>query len=202
MSEALAADQFILPPHQDVIDDWGNDKYDAIGDSGAGAAIGSIEALTAQGANPEQLEKLVVAFDTPKKFGTAAGIVPATTGIEVTTQCGENTTMHLLKDCPLALSIGEEVSKGYAFVWTPSLFNKPFFANSKYVKVQCPKSRRHEADYVRNNVPHFSVKLDGSRARMSPPGTRSDTKCGGSQFYPHKRGRNRHSKSNRESHIP
>ena len=110
--------------------------------------------------------------------------------------------MHLLKDCPLALSIGEEVSKGYAFVWTPSLFNKPFFANSKYAKVQCPKSRRYEADYVRNNVPHFSVKLDGSRARMSLPGTRSDAKCGESQFYPHKRARNRHSKSNRVSHIP
>jgi hypothetical protein len=36
----------------------GDGRYNAIGDSGAGAVIGSIEALQAQGANPDQLKKI------------------------------------------------------------------------------------------------------------------------------------------------
>ena len=57
--------------------------------------------------------------------------------------------MHLLDNCPLALSVGEEVSKGYASVWTPTM--KPYFANAKYITVRCPKSRKYDAAYVKSN---------------------------------------------------
>ncbi len=175
-----------------MLDDWGGeDTYDVIGDSGAGAAIGSIEALQAQGAHPDQLGKLVQALPNPVRFSTATGIVPSTTGIDVTTQGNSSTTMHLLKNCPLAISVGEEVSKGYAFIWSPSLFSKPFFANAKYVKVSCPKSRRYEAEYVKDNVPHFSIKLDHRAPKGPPAGASSDSRRGGSRFYPRKRGQRR-----------
>ena len=86
VTDALLADTHILPPEKDIVDAWGDDdKYDAIGDSGAGGAIGSIEALQAQGANPDQIKKLVRELQNPVQFKTAAGVVPSTAAIDVKT---------------------------------------------------------------------------------------------------------------------
>lgn len=139
------------------------DKYTAIGDTGAGGAVGSITALEEQGGNPEQIQKLIRPLESQVRFRTASGINIAETGLEIKTQ-GENpTTMHLLDKCPLAFSIGEEVSKGYTFVWRPTL--KPYFAPDKFVRISCPKTRRYEAEYVKRNVPHFAIKLQPARAQ-------------------------------------
>ena len=115
--------------------------------------------------------------------------MPSSAAIDVKTQGAGTTTMHLPKDCPLAISLGEEVSKGYAFIWTPTV--KPFFANANYVRVSCPKSRRYEADFVRNNVSHFSIKLDSQAKDGQPAGTRPGYRGGGSRFYPKNRGETR-----------
>ena len=89
--------------------------------------------------------------------------------------------MHLLPKCPLAISIGEEVAKGYTFIWTPAL--NPYFANAKDVKISCPKTRRFEADYVKGHVPHFSIKLAGAPKCTAPAGNVVDYRRGGSCFY-------------------
>jgi hypothetical protein len=110
----------------------------------------------------------------------------ADTGLAIKTFGPGGRTMHLLQDCPLALSVGEEVDKGFAFVWTPSL--PPYFADAKHVRVSCPKSRRYEAEHVKSNVPYFKIRVDGTPPKVVPPGTDADYRRGGSQFYSDKRG--------------
>ena len=184
---AMAASAVTLSP-EEASEEWGegdDDTYDVIGDTGAGAAIGSIKAMEKQGGHTEQLRKRVKPLDAPLRFNTANGILTSTEGIEVKTQGAGSTTMHLLQDCPLALSVGEEVSKGHAFIWMPRV--KPWFANAKYVRVSCPKSRRNEAAYVRSNVPHFKVQLNEVKGEQ-PEGAPANSRGGGSQFYRRKRG--------------
>ena len=53
--------------------DEGPDKYTAIGDSGAGGAIGSLDALDAQGGNPEQLKQLIKPLQMAVNFQTVTG---------------------------------------------------------------------------------------------------------------------------------
>ena len=86
-------------------------------------------------------------LETTLRFNTANGVRRSNTGLNIKTQVAGSTMMHLLENCPLALSVGEEVNKGYAFVWTPTM--KPYFAEAKIVTVRCPKSRRYEAASLR-----------------------------------------------------
>ena len=184
---AMATSAVTLSP-KEASEEWGegdDDTYDVIGDTGAGAAIGSLKAMEQQGGNTDQIRKRVRPLDAPLRFNTANGIISSTEGIEMKTQGAGSTTMHLLQECPLALSVGEEVSKGHAFVWMPKV--KPWFANAKYVKVSCPKSRRNEAAYVKSNVPHFKVRLTEARDEQ-PEGAPANSRSGGSHFYRRKRG--------------
>ena len=116
----------------------------------------------------------------PRKFATANGTAAANNTIEVKTQGIGSTTMHLLNTtCPLAVSVGEEVNKGYAFVWSRKA--PPFFAQEKHVRVTCPKTKRHEAAFVRN-VPHFKIGISDSPVGSLPLHSPSGSRGGGSQF--------------------
>jgi hypothetical protein len=187
----LTATAELRPPdgEHDKWDDAVADEYLAIGDTGAGTAVGSLKAFEQQGANTEKLEPHVRPLDRPQRFSTANGILTADSGLAVKTFGPGGRTMHLLQDCPLALSVGEEVDKGFAFVWTPSL--PPYFADAKHVKISCPKSRRYEAEHVKSNVPYFKIRVDGTPPKAEPPGAVEDYRRGGSQFYSNKRGGNR-----------
>ena len=95
--------------------------------------------------------------------------------------------MHMLDTgCPLAVSVGEEVNKGYAFVWSRRF--KPFFARENHLRISCPKTKRHEAAFVRHNVPHFKIGICESPVGNLPLHSPSGSACGGSHFYMSKQG--------------
>ena len=118
-----------------------------------------------QGAAASQIEKLVVP-SKPQTYISANGLVTSDTAIEVKTQGIGSTPMHLLNTCPLAMSVGEEVNKGYAFIWSRK--SPPFFARENHVRISCPMTKRHEAAFVRSNVPHFKISICGSPGDNQP----------------------------------
>ena len=133
----------------------------------------------------------------PRPFVTANGQVTSNNTIEVKTQGIGSTTMHLLDTtCPLAVSVGEEVNKGYTFVWSRK--NLPFFAQEKHVRVTCPKTKRHEAAYVRHNVPHFKIGISDSPIGSPPLHSPSGSRGGGSHFYTNNRGKSGSSYATRD----
>ena len=75
--------------------------------------------------------------------------------------------MHLLEKSPVAFSVGEEITRGTTLVWQPQVM--PYFAPAKYVKVSCPKSRRYEAAFVKQNVPYWKIKLSNAPKRRNAP---------------------------------
>jgi hypothetical protein len=126
----LTATSELRPPDSEP-EEWEDvvaDEYLAIGDTGAGTAVGSLKAFEQQGANTDKLDPHVQPLDRPQRFSTANGMHTADTGLAIKTFGPGGRTMHLLQDCPLALSVGEEVDKGFAFVWTASL--PPYFADA------------------------------------------------------------------------
>ena len=95
--------------------------------------------------------------------------------------------MHLLDTaCPLAVSVGEEVNKGYAFVWSRK--SPPFFARENHLRISCPKTKRHEAAFVRQNVPHFKIGICDSPVESLPLHRPGGSKGGGNHFYMSKQG--------------
>ena len=164
-----------------------SDDYTAIADTGAGATVGSVAAFVKQGADASQIKKRLVPMAKPRPFVTANGQVTANNTIEVKTQEIGSTTMHLLDTpCPLAVSVGEEVNKGYTFVW--SWRTPPFFAQEKHVRVTCPKTKRHEAAFVRRNDPYFKIGISDSPVDSLPLHSPSGSRGGGSQFYTNNQG--------------
>ena len=158
-----------------------SDDYTAIADTGAGATVGSMAAFVKQGAAASQIEKRLVPMAKPRTFVSANGPVIAKNTIEVKTQGIGSTSMHLLDTaCPLAVSIGEEVNKGYAFVWSRK--SPPFFARENHLRISCPKTKRHEAAFVRHNVPHFKIGICESPVGNLPLHSPSGSACGGSHF--------------------
>ena len=125
-------------------------------------------------------------METSRPFVTANGRVTSDSTLEVKTQGTGSTTMNMLDSCPPAVSIGEAVNKGYAFVWSRK--NQPFFAQEKHVRVTCPKTKRHEAAFVRHNVPHFKIGISDSPVGSLPLSSPSGSRGGWSHFYTSKRG--------------
>ena len=164
------------------------DAYLAIGDRGAGAAVGSIRALKRQGGNSEQIQQRIEPLPVPQTFNTANGTVKTEHGLKIKTQGRDETIMHLLQDSPMAFSVGEAISRGNTLVWQPQVM--PYFAPAKYVRVSCPKSRRYEAACVKQNVPHWRVRLSNAPKRWQPHEGRVPYKSGGSRFYTEKHARN------------
>ena len=159
-----------------------SDDYTAIADTGAGATVGSVAAFVKQGADASQIKKRLIPMAKPRPFVTANGQVTSNNTLEVKTQGIGSITMNMLDTtCPLAVSVGEEVNKGYAFVWSRK--NPPFFAREKHVRVTCPKTKRHEAAFARHNVPHFKIGISDSPIGSPPLHSPSGSRGGGSHFY-------------------
>ena len=184
----LTATAEIRPPTGEH-EEWDGviaDEYMAIGDTGAGTAVGSLKAFEQQGANTDKVSQHVHPLARPQNFSTANGVPTSDKGLAIKSFGPNGSTMHLLENCPLALSVGEEVGKGLSFVWTPSL--PPYFADAKHVRVSCPRSRKFEAEYVRSNVPYFKIRVDETPPKALPSGENAGYRRGGSHFYSNKKG--------------
>ena len=69
--------------------------------------------------------------------------------------------IHLLENCPLAMSIGKQVAQGRTFIWQHG--EKPFIClDHKQCKVTCPIQHRWYAGRVQHHVPIFSIETGNS----------------------------------------
>ena len=98
----------------------------------------------------------------PVSVNTAAGMLAADEALPISTPGREETMVHLLKETPLAMSVGEHLKRGNTFVWSDRTL--PYFAPSKHVKIRCPQTRRWTATRVSNNVPYFLAHLNSGKA--------------------------------------
>ena len=136
-----------------------------LGDTGAGRTIGCVKQVPVD---------CVGDASKPVSFSTGGGRRTGGLSCKVT---GE-TECHLLEQSPWALSIGEQVKNGKAFIWTPSddangELPKPFLVSQENVhmlKVKIPERFRRYADEVRENVPLFREKISVSHmpAELGP----------------------------------
>ena len=124
-----------------------------LGDTGAGRTIGCVK----------QVPLDCVGDASTTGGGRRTGKLSCKVAGEFT---GE-TECYLLEQSPGALSIGEHVKNGKAFIWTPSddangELPKPFMVSQENVnmlKVKIPERYRRYADEVRENAPLFERKL-------------------------------------------
>ena len=75
-------------------------------------------AILEQGIAPELLEMWKGVLDRPVKFLTGGGIQQSSEAVNLWTQALGSMQVHLLKDCPLAMSIRRQVRQGRTFVGT------------------------------------------------------------------------------------
>ena len=152
---------------QGIADTYQRLSFELIGDTGAAHDIGSEEALTSQGLSPEVISSWKRTLENPLKFATACGVQEAR---EVLSGWAGNIgeLLHLLKSCPLAMSIGKQIKKGRTFIWE---FKKtPYIGlNHKKCRVWCPLENRWFASRVKNDVPVFNVDLPGSGTEPALP---------------------------------
>ena len=153
---------------QGIADKYQRLSFELIGDTGAAHDIGSEEALTNQGLSPEVISSWKRTLENPLKFATAGGVQEAR---EVLSGWAGNIgelQVHLLKSCPLAMSIGKQIKKGRTFIWE---FGKtPYIAlNHKKCRVWCPLENRWFASRVKYDVPVFNVDLPGSGTEPAMP---------------------------------
>ena len=135
-------------------------RVEFMGDTGAGRHLGSVAGFTAQGV-PEQIITAAIRNTiSTVEFDTGGGEQQGTETVTVKAdELGKQASLYLLKQCPLAMSIGQVVqSTRRPFVWIPDQL--PFFArDSKSVKVTCNSSNRISASRVHENVPMFSFDI-------------------------------------------
>ena len=153
---------------QGIADKYQRLSFELIGDTGAAHDIGSEEALTNQGLSPEVISSWKQTLENPLKFATAGGVQEAR---EVLSGWAGNIgelQVHLLKSCPLAMSIGKQIKNGRTFIWE---FGKtPYIAlNHKKCRVWCPLENRWFASRVKYDVPVFNVDLPGSGTEPAMP---------------------------------
>ena len=98
-------------------------------------------------------------LDRPVKFLKGGGIQQSSEAVNLWAQALGSMQVHLLKDCPLAMSIGRQVRKGRTFVWEHG--KVPYIAlNHRKCCIWCPLENRWYASRVKNDVPMFSIGLD------------------------------------------
>ena len=97
--------------------DFHNISVELIGDTGAAHDIGSERAILEQGVDPEILDVWKGMLDQPVNFLTGGGVRQSNEAVNLLAKALGNLQVHLLKDCPLAMSIGRQVKRGRTFVW-------------------------------------------------------------------------------------
>ena len=85
------------------------------------------------------------------RFATGGGPQLSTEALRVYTK-----DIHLLESCPMALSIGRQVSRGHTFIWQHG--HKPYIAlNHRRCRIWCPSENRWYANRVQNKIPIFAI---------------------------------------------
>ena len=129
-----------------------------LGDTGAGRTIGCVKQVPLD---------CIGDASNPVSFSTGGGRRSGGISCKVTGEFTGETECYLLEQSPWALSIGEQVRNGKAFIWTPSEdvdgeLPKPFMVSQEHVHmldVKIPERYRRYADEVRENVPLFREKV-------------------------------------------
>ena len=83
-------------------------SVELLGDTGAANDIGPLQALQQQGIDPEVLQPWISCLQNPVRFATGGG--PQTSHEELTLYAKRvgDLKLHLLENCPLAMSIGQQ----------------------------------------------------------------------------------------------
>ena len=127
-----------------------------LGDTGAAHDIGSLRALEDQGISRDMIEPWIKTLESPVRFATGGGPQLSTEALKIYNKGLGDFNMHLLSNCPMALSIGRQVANGRTFVWEHG--KKPFIAlNHRRCRVFCPLENRWYADRVQHHVPIFRI---------------------------------------------
>ena len=126
--------------------------------------------------------------DAPEqlKFATGGGMRPSSKAIKLKGEFSGEGIFYTLKDCPAALSLGQQVNEqGKAWVWFPNQL--PFFIQSHRlsdVTFHCPESAKIYVDRVEQNVPILSESVEclampaeasGESASAMPAGEKSSS---------------------------
>ena len=161
---------------KEPIKDFRTFSLEFLGDTGAAYGIGSHRALEEQGIDLKTIEPWIKVLDHPINFSTGGGQQMATEAIRMYCENLGELHMHLLSSCPMALSIGRQVSKGKTFVWEHG--QKPYLAlNHRRCRIWCPMDNRWYAKRVQHHVPIFAVE-DHRLGEIGMPVTRSDAGAG------------------------
>ena len=112
-----------------------------LGDTGAAHDIGSLRALQDQGLSRDMVEPWIKALQSPVRFATGGGPQLSTEALRVYTKELGDFHIHILESCPMALSIGRQVSRGRTFIWQHG--QKPYIAlDHRRCRVWCPSENR------------------------------------------------------------
>ena len=140
-----------------AIQDFRKLSLEFLGDTGAAHDIGSLRALEEQGIDRSVLEPWIRALDNPVRFATGGGPQVSTEALKLYSKELGQFNLHLLENCPMALSIGRQVAQGKTFVWQHG--KSPYLAmDHRRCKVWCPLENRYYAKRVQNNVPIFAIE--------------------------------------------
>ena len=113
-----------------------------LGDTGGARDIGSLKALEEQGLSKEMLEPWIRTLDSPVRFMTGGGPQLSTEALRIYNKELGTLNMHLLSNCPMALSIGRQVAQGRTFVWEHG--KTPYIAlDHRRCRVWCPADNRY-----------------------------------------------------------
>jgi len=139
-----------------AVQNFKKDSLEFLGDTGAAHDIGSLRALQDQGVSRDMVEPWMEALQSPVRFATGGGPQLSTEALRVYNKELGDFHIHLLESCPMALSIGQQVSRGRTFIWQHG--HKPYIAlNHRRCRVWCPSENRWYANRVQNNVPIFAI---------------------------------------------
>ena len=112
-----------------------------LGGIGAAHDIGSLRALQDQGMSRDMVEPWIKTLQSPVRFATGGGPQLSIEALRVYTKDLGDFHIHLLESCPMALSIGRQVSRRRAFIWQRG--HKPYIAlNHRRCCVWCPSENR------------------------------------------------------------
>eukprot|EP00438_Fugacium_kawagutii_P007496 Skav230013 [mRNA] locus=scaffold1958:420290:428629:+ [translate_table: standard] len=125
-------------------------------DSGAGRNLISYKDM------PEPWNHYVAEAPEQLKFATGGGLRPSTKAIRLKGSLPGEGVFYTLRDCPAALSLGQQVNEqGRAWIWFPNQL--PFFVKSNRladVTFHCPESAKIYVDRVEQNVPILAETVE------------------------------------------
>lgn len=91
-------------------------SIEILGGTGAAHDIGSSRALEEQGLDAQTVEAWVKCLENPIGFETGGGTQHADEVLKLYADSVGELNVHLLENCPLAMSIGRQVAQDRAFV--------------------------------------------------------------------------------------